>query len=310
MKIMAVDDIKQNRYLLQKLLEGYGYSVETAENGVEALEKVRESTPDMIITDVLMPKMDGFQLCRTLKSDEQLKDIPVLFYSATYTDKKSRELALSIGAVDYIKKPTEPDEFITIIRETFEKYGQGEIRPTENPLEEPVYMKLYNEQLIQKLEKKMLDLENTSKMLKESELKYRELVDNANDAVIVIEPTGYLSFVNPKFCETFGYTVEEAKKLHISKLVHTEDLTMVTENFRKRLAGEETPRNYEFRVLTMSGETIYIDCNTSIIERRGETVRMQAIVRDVTERKRAEDQIKASLKGTIEKVSDFLIYHP
>ena len=68
MEIIAVDDIKQNRYLLQKLLEGYGYAVETASNGVEALEKARESLPDMIITDVLMPGMDGFQLCRTLKN--------------------------------------------------------------------------------------------------------------------------------------------------------------------------------------------------------------------------------------------------
>ena len=69
MKILAVDDIKQDRYLLRKLLEGSGYSVETASDGVEALEKARESPPDMIITDVLMPKMDGFQLCRTLKSE-------------------------------------------------------------------------------------------------------------------------------------------------------------------------------------------------------------------------------------------------
>ncbi len=214
---MVVDDIKQNRYLLQKLLEGYGYVVETAENGIEALEKARERQPDMIITDVLMPGMDGFQLCRTLKNDETLKSIPVLFYSATYTDKKSRELAFSIGAVDYLIKPIEPDEFIKIIRKTLEKYGRGELKPAEKPLGEHVYMKLYNEQLIKKLEKKMLDLENTSKMLKESEQKYRELIDNANDVVIVIEPTGYLSFVNPKFCKTFGYTMEDTKKLHISK---------------------------------------------------------------------------------------------
>ena len=131
----------------------------TAENGVEALEKARESPPDMIITDVLMPKMDGFQFCRILKSDEKLKDIPVLFYSATYVDKKSQELAMSIGAVSYIIKPIEPDDFIKIIKETFEKYGKGELKPAEKPLEEPAYMKLYNERLIQKLEKKMFDLE-------------------------------------------------------------------------------------------------------------------------------------------------------
>ena len=188
MKILEVDDLKQNRYLLQKLLEGYGYSVETASDGVEALEKARESPPDMIITDVLMPKMDGFQLCRTLKSDEKLKNIPVLFYSATYVDKKSQELAMSIGAVSYIIKPIEPDDFIKIIKETFEKYGKGDLKPAEKPLEEPVYMKLYNERLIQKLEKKMLDLEREISERKAAE----EHVEHLNNVLAAIRNVNQL----------------------------------------------------------------------------------------------------------------------
>ncbi len=159
MKILVVDDIKQNRYLLQKLLEGHGYTVETASNGVEAIEKARVSPPNMVVTDTLMHKMDGFQLCRELKKDEELKSIPILFYSATYTDKESRKLALDIGAVEYIIKPTEPDKFIKIVKEILDKYEKDELKPAEKPLEEKVYMKLYNERLIQKLEKKMLDLE-------------------------------------------------------------------------------------------------------------------------------------------------------
>ncbi len=90
-----------------------------------------------------------------------------------------------------------------------------------------------NEENLHLLEKKMLDMEKANKALKESEQKYRELLDNANCGVIIIEPTGYLSFVNPKFCQMMGYTMEEVKKLHFSKLVHPEDLAMVTENFKK-----------------------------------------------------------------------------
>jgi CheY-like chemotaxis protein len=166
MKILVVDDMEQNRYLLQKLLEGYGYAVETASNGVDAIEKARASPPDMVITDSLMPRMDGFQLCRELKKDEELRSIPVLFYSGTYTDKESRKLALDIGAIDYLTKPIEPDEFIKIVKEALDKYGKGELKPTEKPLEEKVYMKLYNERLIQKLEKKMLDLEQSEKRIR------------------------------------------------------------------------------------------------------------------------------------------------
>jgi len=164
-KVIVVDDLKENRYLSQKLLEGYNYTVETAKNGIEALEIARKKPPDMIITDTLMPKMDGFQLCRELKRDEKLKYIPVLFYSATYTDKESEKLALDIGAVEYIVKPQEPDAFIKIVNKIWDKYNQGEIKPTEKPLEEKVYMKMYNERLIQKLEKKMLDLEKSEKRI-------------------------------------------------------------------------------------------------------------------------------------------------
>lgn len=167
-KIIVVVDLKENRYLLQKLLEGYNYTVETAKDGVEALEIARKKLPDMIITDTLMPKMDGFQLCRELKRDEGLKDVPVLFYSATYTDENSRKLALDIGAVEYIIKPQEPDVFIKIVNKIRDKYSKGEIKPTEKPLEEKVYMKMYSERLIQKLEKKMLDLEKSEKRLQKT----------------------------------------------------------------------------------------------------------------------------------------------
>ena len=66
-RVIVVDDLKENRYLLQKLLEGHNYTVETAKDGIEALEIARKNLPDMIITDALMPRMDGFQLCRELK---------------------------------------------------------------------------------------------------------------------------------------------------------------------------------------------------------------------------------------------------
>jgi len=139
----------------------------------------------------------------------------------------------------------------------------------------------------EKLEKKMLDLEKANKALKESEQKYRELVDNANCAVIVIEPTGYLSFVNPKFCEMMGYTMEEVKKLHFSKLLHPEELAVVTENFKKKLSGQQTPKSYKIRALTKPGDAIYVDYDSSVIKREGRIVGIQAVISDITERKKA-----------------------
>jgi CheY-like chemotaxis protein len=81
--ILIVDDHEPNRYLLRALLTASGYDVLEATNGVEALEQARRTRPDLIIADILMPQMDGFTLCRECKRDEELCDIPFVFYTAT-----------------------------------------------------------------------------------------------------------------------------------------------------------------------------------------------------------------------------------
>jgi len=300
MKILVVDDHEEDRYMLEVLLRGYGHEVKSAADGAGALEMASQEDFDMIITDVLMPRMDGFQLCREIKKHKKLKKIALVFYTATYTEPSSKEFALNLGAERFIVKPTEPDVFMEIIKEVIKSYEMGTLKASKQPIEdETVYLKQYNERLIRKLEDKMLDLERVNKKLKESEEKYRDLIDNANDAVIVIEPTGYLSFVNPKFCEMSGYSMEEAKKLHFSKLVHSDYVDMVTEYFEKRLAGQEVTRNYEVQVLTKSGKTIYIDNNVTTIEKEGRIIGILTIMRDITERKLAE---MASKRANEEKL--------
>jgi len=160
MRIIVVDDKEEERYLLETLLKGSGYEVETAPNGAEALEKLRTEGFDMIVSDVLMPVMDGFQLCRECKADEKLKDIPFVFNTATYTDEKDEELALKVGASKFIRKPLEPDEFIKCIKGAIADVEKGKVGPKKAVLEEEKEVfKLYSERLVKKLEKKMLDLE-------------------------------------------------------------------------------------------------------------------------------------------------------
>ncbi len=169
MKILIVDDIEENLYLLESILKGSGYEVVTAKDGVEALSRLKEESIDMIVSDILMPRMDGFQLCRECKKDENLKKIPFIFYTATYTEKKDEEFALSLGVEKFIVKPQEPEVLLKILEEVIEEYRKGAlVAPKELIKEEEIYLTEYNKRLITKLEKKVLDLKKSEKRLQKT----------------------------------------------------------------------------------------------------------------------------------------------
>ena len=116
MKVVIVDDRLENRYLLETLLHAAGHETVHAMNGNEALGHVRNGC-DLVVSDVLMPQMDGFTLCREMKADHELCNIPLIFYTATYTDTKDAEFGLSIGAERYLIKPVEPQELLRVFTE-------------------------------------------------------------------------------------------------------------------------------------------------------------------------------------------------
>ena len=169
MKILVVDDMEDMLYVVETILKGNGYEVATAKDGLEALDKLKEESIDMIISDILMPRMDGFQFCRECKKDDGLKKIPFIFYTATYTGKKDEEFALSLGAEKFIKKPTDLKIFLNIIKEVIEKHKEGGlIAPPEEPIEkEEIYLTEYSKRIIEKLEKKVLALEESKKQVKD-----------------------------------------------------------------------------------------------------------------------------------------------
>jgi diguanylate cyclase (GGDEF)-like protein len=109
--ILIVDDVEDNLEILGDLLTFDGYNVQTALSGQEALEKVQESRPDLILLDILMPGMDGFEVCTALKADESTKDIPVVFVSSM-TDIDSKVNGFKVGGVDYINKPFQHAEIL------------------------------------------------------------------------------------------------------------------------------------------------------------------------------------------------------
>ncbi|MFQ5891929.1 MAG: PAS domain S-box protein, partial [Candidatus Methanofastidiosia archaeon] len=132
------------------------------------------------------------------------------------------------------------------------------------------------------------------KKLRELKEMYENMVENANDPVMLIDRNGYFSLVNRKFCELSGYSPEEIKELHYSKIVHPNDLEMVQDRHERRFAGEDVPQNYRFRVLKKNGDVLYVDFNANAIKKKGKVVAIHAVARDITKRKKAEEKLRES----------------
>ena len=106
-QILIVEDNAESRYMLEQLLESKGHQIITAENGEDALRLARQSPIELIISDIMMPVMNGFRLCRETKNDPILRHIPFIFYTATFVEKADEKLAMSLGASRFVVKPTE-----------------------------------------------------------------------------------------------------------------------------------------------------------------------------------------------------------
>ncbi|HUX25003.1 MAG TPA: response regulator [Burkholderiales bacterium] len=127
--VLIVEDHEENRSLLKMLLEVNGYRVTVAGDGLEALAAARRERPDAIVSDVLMPRMGGFGLCRAWMQDPALRRIPFIFYSATYVHADDEKFAMALGAVRYLIKPMEAEVFLRELR-TVLLQGAGHEAPT------------------------------------------------------------------------------------------------------------------------------------------------------------------------------------
>lgn len=114
-KILVVDDNAQNLELLVAYLEGLDCQIATAADGLEALEKVQEDPPDLVVLDVMMPRMSGFEVCRKLKSDPQTREIPILMVTAL-TEMVDIERGVDSGTDDFISKPVNRLELVTRVK--------------------------------------------------------------------------------------------------------------------------------------------------------------------------------------------------
>ncbi len=184
-KILVVDDNKNDRMLLRELLSTNNYDVSEACNGIDALRYVRTSKPEIIISDIMMPEMDGFTLLRELKKNSFSMDIPFVFYTANYVSEKDSELASKLGASRFILKPAELNDLLEEIGSVISECESGSIKGVK-PLisNEEEYLKQYSERIVRKLEEKIVQLEQE---INERRWAFEELAKAQNELEKIME---------------------------------------------------------------------------------------------------------------------------
>lgn len=148
--LLIVEDDPDILKLLDATLTFKGYRVITAQNGKDGLEAIRAKHPAIVITDIMMPKLDGFGLVHRIRLNPETRDIPVVFITATYVAREDREFALDIGATHFLQKPVDLEKFLATIAELMERGLPAVIKP----LNELEFYTEYRKRLQSKLEEK------------------------------------------------------------------------------------------------------------------------------------------------------------
>ena len=301
-KVLIADDQAHNRYMLDVLLKGYGYEVTSASNGAEALKLANENPPDLIVTDILMPVMDGFALCRQWRAEERLKDIPFIFYTATYTEPKDEQFALGLGADRYIIKPAEPQVLAQAVGEVLDEYREKRFVSAEPVLgAEMEFLRQHNEALFHKLEHKMTKLKAEIAERKQAELALREserfldsIVENIPDMIFVKEAKE-LRFVrlNKAGEALLGYSRDEIRGLSDYDFFPSDEADCFTRRDREALSGKHLIDIPEETILTRHrGKRVLRTKKIPILGEEGNPRYLLGISEDVTELQRMRQSLE------------------
>lgn len=304
--VLLVDDVLENLELLQDVLPEYGFDVQSASNGSDALAILANTDIHIIISDAMMPRMDGFELCKRVKKEERLASIPFVIYTGDYVDQEDEELAKSIGVDRYVAKMSGIETLVDAIRQIVrERYGletrEGRLAP--NQLDDQVFLERHHAIVVKKLEQKMNELEmfahtlsRKNRELQSSEIRYRGLFEQASVAIYVLQRQTYkVVDVNKHGLELLGYAREDLVALGCFPFDPSDSETVSKLHQRGEYFGDAT-------ILTRDDVRLNVEIAAGPFD-HGDDSRVLLFVRDVTEQRRIRDILaqaeKMTLMGTL-----------
>lgn len=297
-RVLIVDDKAENLYLLRMLLQGHGYRVEEAAHGAAALALAQRTPPDLVISDLLMPEMDGYTLLHAWKSDARLRVVPFIVYTATYTDHKDEQLAHELGADAFIVKPSDPAEFIRQMEGVLERARRGEQKlPRQQAAQDVVVLRSYSEVLVRKLERRSAQLEQRERELDQTvramHLHSRALHASANGVMIaeVRKPENRIIYVNPAFERITGFAGDEVLGAPPQQLLGQDQQQSGVEELRAAIREHRDGRAV-LRSRRPDGSAFWIELTLSpVMDDSGTTTHVIGILDDITDRKRFEEEL-------------------
>lgn len=289
MKVLIVDDIPANLRLLRAVLEAEGIEVVSASDGVEALELLEFDPADAVISDILMPRMDGYRLCHELRKHPRLHVLPFIFYTATYTSPGDEKLCMRLGASGYLKKPASSKAILDALGKALAVPRPDPADPLPHP-RELLLMKEYSQQLVIKLEQKNSELqaahETLRQLLEFSPVVIYRLTSQNGEFVPML--------VSDNVTPLLGYSVAEALSLDWwPRNLHPEDRSRVEESIPK-LTSEEVFR-LEYRLRHKNGDYLWVeDARRLIWDSSGQPSDLVGAWTDLTARRRVEQELGES----------------
>ena len=176
MKILVAEDDENSRQLLETVLTAEGYQVVSVDNGLKALAYLQAEEADLIISDILMPEMDGYGLCKAVKQNVKLQKTPLIFYTATYTSAQDERFAMTLGAARFLVKPMLMQELVGIVAEVLKSdtptklaKGRGLYRSSPTKID-----KQHADRVRAKLDQKLVELNDGRTQLLESEARFKD----------------------------------------------------------------------------------------------------------------------------------------
>ena len=274
--ILIVDDILTNLEVLFDCLTSAGFRILVAEDGESAIQKAKYAVPDLILLDVLMPGLDGFETCRRLKADATTAGIPIIFMTAL-TETVDKVKGFSLGAVDYVTKPFQQEEVLARVQTHVHLQHLARQLQAQN----------------QRLEQEIQERQRSEVALRESEERFHLAFENAAIGMALVSPKGVWLQVNRALCEMLGYSEEELLATTFHAVTHPDDIGIGRSQLQQLIRGNKRSVQFEKRYRHKQGYTVWVLLSASLVQDlQGQPLYAVTQIENITERKRAQEELQ------------------